>query len=82
MLISIEKVVTELGKIPRATWIAAEPTSPPVLRPRGSAKSVRPGPGPVFDDTGFALPSSSRWREAVETVSRRLAPEGGGTPPR
>lgn len=81
MLISIEKVVTELGKIPRATWIAAEPTSPPVLRPRGSAKSVRPGPGPVFDDTGFALPSSSRWREAVETVSRRLAPEGGGTPP-
>ncbi len=82
MLIPINAIIAGVAKIPRATWIDADPTNPPVLRPRLPTGPVSAGHAPVFDDSGFASPSSPRWREAVDAVNRRFASDAEGAAPR
>lgn len=81
MLIPIKDVIDEVSKIPQATWTVPDPARPPVLRPRSPTGPAPVGQFPVFDDTGFTQPSSPRWREAVDTVRRRLAPGAEGPVP-
>lgn len=81
MLISIEAIVAELGRIPRAVWHGSHPAKPPVLRPRSELEARRVGHGCAFDDSGFNPPSSPRWKEAVAAVGGRIAPEAGGSVP-
>ncbi len=78
MLIPIDVIIDGVTKIPRATWIAADPANPPELHPLVPTGPVSAGHAPVFDDSGFAPPSSPRWREAVDAVSRRFAPGAEG----
>jgi len=82
MLIPIDAIIAGVAQIPRATWIGADPTNPPVLRPLLPTGPASAGHAPVFDDSGFAPPSSPRWREAVDAVNRRFASDVEGAAPR
>jgi len=68
----ISAVIQEVRRIGRATWLGSDPAAPPIIRPRDSLEPTSGGYTPVFDDSGFASPASSRWEEAISSVGRQL----------
>lgn len=81
MPISIEAIIDGIAKIPHAMWIDADPTNPPVIRPRLRTAAVAADHAPFFDDSGYEEPSSSRWQEVLKTVNRRFARESESAGP-
>jgi hypothetical protein len=78
MIVPISRVIQELRYIPKATWTGSDPAKPPIIRPRHPPEISSVGLDPVFDDEGYALPSSPLWEEAVTSVGRNIAPGPSG----
>ena len=73
---SLQHLLDELRRIPKATWTGADPTKPPVLRPSDTAEIDPADHTLVFDDTGYVVPVSAAWEEARRAITQRVTPDG------
>lgn len=81
MLVPLQVVINEVARIPQAIWTVDDPALPPVIRPRDPRRPVATGRDPIFDDDGFEPPATDRWREALDTLGRRVSSGTGGAGP-